>query len=178
MADHMSCWLGNGFIGIHMTTVSHALLPVFLGRRWIPEHQGVPSIRTVLIVALCGALPDILSPHLNLDDRHAAYSHTLWAYGLFILLFLLSAKSGLLKLGNRVLGLCIIAYGGHMFCDAITGGVALFYPFSFKVTGKNYLPFWLWVTIDGLLLLYLYLVYRWIPMRNKIKSGGARNSAR
>ena len=35
----------------------------------------------------------------------------------------------------------------------------------------GYLPYWLWITSDGLLLLYLYLVYRWLPLRRKIKAG-------
>jgi hypothetical protein len=37
-----------------------------------------------------------------------------------------------------------MAYAGHIFCDAVTGGVALFYPFSKTVTGRNFLPYMLW----------------------------------
>jgi membrane-bound metal-dependent hydrolase YbcI (DUF457 family) len=151
-----------------MTPVSHALLPVFLGQRWIPENRGAPSIRLVSLIALCGALPDILSPHLYLDDRHTAYSHSILAFLVFASIVILAAKINKLKLSTRIYYLCILAYGGHIFCDAITGGVALYYPFSLDVTGKNYLPYWLWITIDGALVLYLYLVYRWIPLRRKM----------
>jgi membrane-bound metal-dependent hydrolase YbcI (DUF457 family) len=152
-----------------MTPVSHALLPVFFGQRWIPKNGKIPSVRFVSLVALCGALPDILSPHLSLDARYTALSHTVWALCLFAILigvmawFLPKTFSGPIAL------LCIIAYGGHLACDAITGGISALYPFSNDVQGRNYLPYWLWITSDGLLILYFYLVYRWLPLRRKMK---------
>lgn len=153
-----------------MTPVSHALLPVFFGQRWIPKKNRTPAPGFVALVALCGALPDILSPHLSLDARYEAPSHTIWALLAFALLVVMLTWWQPRIFTPAVSGLCIAAYAGHIACDAITGGVAFFFPFG-GVQGRNYLPYWLWITSDGLLLLYLYLVYRWLPLRRKIKAG-------
>jgi hypothetical protein len=152
-----------------MTPVSHALLPVFFGRRWIPKNNTIPCPRVTAVVALCGALPDILSPHLSLDARYTALSHTVWAWVLFSILFLILRKALPQTLSSSLVALCICAYGGHIVCDSITGGVSLFYPINPDVQGENYLPYWLWITCDGFLILYLYLVYRWLPLRNRIR---------
>lgn len=64
--------------------------------------------------------------------------------------------------------LCIGAYGTHIFCDLITGGVPLFSPLVLGVYGGPYLPFWSWIVLDGALLVYVYLVYRWLPLRRRI----------
>lgn len=153
-----------------MTPVSHALLPVFLGQRWIPHHNRVPAIKAVLIVAFCGVLPDLLSPHLSLDARHTALSHTVWAFLAFSLVVGLLAWRWPTVFSRPMTVLCVVAYGGHLLCDAITGRVALFHPFWPAIQGKNVLPYWLWIACDGSLLLYLYLVYRWLPLRRKIKA--------
>lgn len=152
-----------------MTPVSHALLPVFFGRRWIPRNDGVPSLRITAVVALCGALPDVLSPHLSLDARHAAASHTLWAWTLFSGLIFVLHKTMPPAFPRPVAVLCSLAYMGHILCDLITGGVALLYPFSTSVQGKNHLPYWLWIACDGSLILYVYLAYRWLPLRKRIR---------
>ncbi|HEY8933421.1 MAG TPA: metal-dependent hydrolase [Rariglobus sp.] len=153
-----------------MTPVSHALLPVFLGQRWIPKKERVPAPGFVALVALSGALPDILSPHLSLDARYEASSHSLWALLGFILVVVMLAWRLPRIFTPTISILCVTAYAGHIACDAITGGVAFFFPFG-GVQGGNYLPYWLWITSDGLLLIYLYLVYRWRPLRRKITEG-------
>ncbi len=150
-----------------MTPVSHALLPVFFGRKFISHVNGVPVFREVAIIALCGALPDILSPHLSLEARYTALSHTVYAAAIFTALVgIISIFSPLIR---RLSILCILAYCGHIACDMISGGVALFYPYRIHVYGDNYMPHWLWITSDSLLVLYLYLVYRWLPLRKKMK---------
>lgn len=159
-----------------MTPVSHALLPVFFGRRWIPHRDQIPSARVVGLVAFCGALPDLLSPHLSLEARHTAFSHTVWAFVVCSVLVAVLAWSLPKVFSLPISFLCIAAYGGHILCDAITGGVSLFYPLSTEVQGKNYLPYWLWITSDGLLVLYLYLVYRWLPLRRKLRKRQALTS--
>ena len=150
-----------------MTPVSHALLPVFFGRKIISHTNGIPAVREVIIIALCGALPDILSPHLSLEARYTALSHTVYAAAIFSALIL--SVSIFSPLICRLSGLCILAYTGHIACDMISGGVELFYPSSFHIYGDSYMPHWLWITSDGLLILYLYLVYRWLPLRKKMK---------
>jgi Ca2+/Na+ antiporter len=150
-----------------MTPVSHALLPVFFGQKLISVRDGIPAFREVSIVAFCGALPDILSPHLSLESRYTALSHSVYALGIFIALIgIASIFSPLLR---RLSILCILAYAGHIACDMISGGVALFYPQRIHVYGDAYIPHWLWITSDGLLLLYIYLVYRWLPLRRRLK---------
>jgi len=153
-----------------VTPVSHALLPVFFGQRWIPHKDRIPAPKVVALVALCGALPDILSPHLSLYARYAAPSHTIWALLGFAIFIGALAKWRPRIFTPAISGLCIASYAGHIACDAITGGVVLFLPYG-GVQGGNYLPHSLWIISDGLLLFYLYLVYRWLPLRRKIKTG-------
>lgn len=160
-----------------MTPVSHALLPVLLGRRWIPKKHSVPCPRVSAAVALCGALPDILSPHLSLDARYTALSHTVWAWLIFGALILILHGIVPKIAAPSLAALCICAYGGHIFCDLITGGVSLLYPLNSTVQGENYLPYWLWITCDGILILYLYVVYRWLPLRKRIRERSNAASA-
>jgi len=111
----------------------------------------------------------MLSPHLSLDARYTALSHTAWAWILFSALIII-LRGIMPKIAPPSLAvLCICAYGGHILCDLITGGVSLFYPLNSAVQGGNYLPYWLWITCDGILILYLYLVYRWLPLRKQIR---------
>ena len=148
--------------------VTHALLPALLGRRWIPRVRELPSLRIVALVCLSGALPDLLHPHLSLEARQASLSHTLWACLLFAVLVCVIARlSG--KITRPVAWLCIAAYGGHIFLDGITGGVALLQPLSDRVSGGNYLPYWCWTASDILLLVEFYLAFRWLPMRRQWK---------
>lgn len=159
---------------IFMTPISHALLPVFLGRRWIPHKNKIPVPRIVALVALCGALPDILSPHLSLDARYTALSHTAWALLAFSLAIAALSRLAPTLFTPSISLLCLAAYAGHLFCDAIAGGIAFFHPVSSAVQGKHLLPFWLWITSDGLLLFYLYVIYRWQPLRRRIKERSQR----
>ncbi len=122
-----------------------------------------------MVVAFCGVLPDLLSPHLSLDSRHTALSHTVWAWILFGVLILIARRFAVKFLTHSLTLLCVLSYGGHIACDYITGGVSLFYPLHPAVQGDNYLPYWLWITCDGFLLIYLYLVYRWLPLRKRIR---------
>ena len=153
-----------------MTPVSHALLPVFLGRRWISRPGAAPTPRLALLVAACGVLPDLLNPHLSLTARHAALSHSLSAWLIFTVLIGALAWRLSRVFTWRISLLCVLAYGGHLLCDGITGGVSLFLPFSTTLHGGNYLPYWMWTACDGALVLYLYLVYRWLPLRRKIRA--------
>ena len=157
-----------------MTPVSHALLPVFFGQRWIPQTPSGPSPRIVVIVALSGVLPDLINPHLSLDARHTAWSHSLVAWLIFTCVVAALAWWFPRVFTKPVLILCSAAFLGHLGCGAITGGIAGLLPFSKTVHGGNYLPYWLWITCDGALLLYFYLIYRWIPLRRRFKKSRIR----
>lgn len=159
-----------------MTPVSHALLPVVLGQAWIPSHNRAPRPRFTLLVAACGVLPDLLSPHLTLDTRHTALSHTALAALLFAMAVTACARRWPATLTPRLTLLCIAAYAGHLACDAITGGIAPWLPYSPVVIGENLLPYWLWIVCDGALILYLYLIYRWLPLRRRLRAHSSPSS--
>lgn len=152
-----------------MTPVSHALLPVFFGQRWITHVDRVPAWREVATIAFCGVLPDVVSPHLGLDSRHASLSHTLWAFGAFALLLLGLTRMSKSRLSPRVAAMGAVAYGAHLACDAISGGIPWLLPVDSEILGDNYLPHWLWIVSDGALLFYVYLVYRWLPLRRRLR---------
>jgi membrane-bound metal-dependent hydrolase YbcI (DUF457 family) len=119
-----------------MSPVTHALLPLFLGHRWLPKRtDGSPSWAASGAVAFAGVLPDVLYPHLGLDERHAAFSHSLVAWSIFVGLLGLAATHRRLRPHREVLVLCGAAYAAHIVCDLIA---------------------------------YVYLVYRWLPLRRRI----------
>lgn len=160
-----------------MTPVSHALLPIFFGQPWLPRKDGVPAPRAAMLVGFCGALPDVLSPHLSLDGRYAALSHTWWALLLFTGVIAILRWRAPRLFTSAISLLCIAAYAGHLFCDGITGGIAFKYPFDTAVFGKNYLPYWLWSASDCALFMYFYLIYRWLPLRRKANASRVRVTA-
>ena len=152
-----------------MTPISHALIPVCLGSRWIPKGKDAPTWRVFLLVALSGVLPDLLNPHLYLDSRHGAWSHSLAAWAVFCLV---AGAVCAIRRGRGyapVAALCGFAYGAHIACDAITGGVGLFLPFSDRVWGWHMLPFWAWTASDVGFTLCAYFIYRWVPLRRGLR---------
>jgi membrane-bound metal-dependent hydrolase YbcI (DUF457 family) len=152
-----------------MSPVTHALLPLFLGHRWLPKRtDGSPSWAASGAVAFAGVLPDVLYPHLGLDERHAAFSHSLVAWSIFVGLLGLAATHRRLRPHREVLVLCGAAYAAHIVCDLITGGVPLLSPIESLIWGGTWLPFRIWFVFDGVLLAYVYLVYRWLPLRRRI----------
>ena len=112
----------------------------------------------------------MLSPHLYLDSRHGAWSHSLAAWAGFCAVvwtvYLVRFRG---RGYARVAGLCVFSYGAHLACDAITGGIALFLPFRDKVYGGQVLPFWAWTVSDVGLTLWTYFIYRWIPLRRGLR---------
>ena len=153
-----------------MTPVSHALLPVLFGHRWISRRpDGAPSWRESAAVAGAGVLPDLLSPHVGLDERHDAFSHSLLAWALFGLVLLTAVAVPRFRSLRLLARLCIVAYAAHLACDLITGGVPLLVPLVPGVFGGAYLPFWTWFVLDACLLAWAYLEFRWFPLRRRIR---------
>ena len=153
-----------------MTPVTHAFLPLLLGKRWLPRRtNGAPAWIASGWVALSGTLPDILSPHLGLDARHAALSHSFAAWVVFSALLALMAAQRRLRAHRAVICLCGGAYLAHLLCDLITGGIPLLLPIEPEVWGDAWLPFSSWFVLDGVLIVYVYLVYRWLPLRWRIR---------
>jgi hypothetical protein len=156
-----------------MSPITHALLPCFFGYRWIPKNNGIPSFKFSGWLAFFGVLPDLLSPHLSLDARHASLSHSLTGWALFsgamVLVFLTLRRTRYRLLAP----LGVAAYAAHIWCDMITGGVSLFMPFSGGVYGGHHLPLLSWAVFDGALIFFVYATYRWLPLRRRIKRPAA-----
>lgn len=158
-----------------MTPISHALLPLVFGRRWLPVRaDGAPGWRASLVVAGFGVLPDALNPHLGLDARWSSWSHTLAAW--------LAVSAGLAIVtcvwiraaeGRRTAALCSAAYLAHLLCDAVSGGAPLLSPWAPGVVGGSWLPLVWWPVADGLLLGWAYCAYRWRPLRNRLRRARA-----
>lgn len=160
-----------------MTPISHALIPVCLGSRWIPEKPGAPTWRIFLAVAASGMMPDLINPHLRLEARHEVWSHSLAAWGGFALVvwavFLIRFRG---RGFGGVAALCVLAYGAHLGCDAITGGIGLMQPFRPTVVGRHMLPFWAWTVSDVGFTLGAYFLYRWVPLRRRVITARDRAS--
>jgi hypothetical protein len=122
----------------------------------------------LLVIGICGGLPDILSPHLGLEERYSSFSHST-----FFLLLAAIAASILLRIfpgHKRLIFVCACAVAFHLLCDMIAGGINLLGPFGRLVVGKHYLPFRYWIPLDvaGILFLFVTLSF------NK-RSGRARS---
>lgn len=148
-----------------MSPITHALLPLALGYAWLPKREHMPALGASALIALCGALPDILDPHLSLEARHRSWSHTLAALAVFGLLVTAATRLPRLGLTRRVAALCVVAYGLHIACDLISGGGRPLRPFTAMLWGDDYVPSWTWGASDLGLLLFVYFAYRWYPLR-------------
>lgn len=153
-----------------MSPVTHALLPLFFGHRWIPQNNRIPSFKISGLIALSGLLPDILSPHLSLEARYASLPHSLTGLACFAALVAVICVTKIGAAHKKIGALCIAAYAAHIFCDLIAGGVPLFRPFSRIIVGQNYIPYWTWDAADLVLIVYVYLTYRWLPLRRRLKT--------
>lgn len=157
-----------------MTPISHALLPLALGRRWLPARDdGSPGRRASLVVAGFGVLPDALSPHLGLDARWSSWSHTLAAWLAVSALIAVTIFWIRSPRTRRVGAFCSAAYLAHLLCDAVSGGAPLLRPWSPRIVGGAWFGVVWWLVADGLLLAWAYYVYRWRPLRNRLRRARA-----
>ena len=146
-----------------MDAVTHALAPVIIARlgfrRSLPVGRfGYPAI------GLAGALPDLLAPHLTLEERMESWSHGLPFWLLFTLLAIsvpLLFKKSPLRLSCALSS----AYLLHLVCDAVSGGVNWLFPVRDFVWGQYWVSPLLWPLLDILLILQCYLLFRYLPLR-------------
>ena len=150
-----------------MHTLTHALLPVIavaVDRQRTDDRGTVYWSRGKLcLLALAGALPDLLNPHLSLQARYTSWSHGLPALlgfaAVLAVIWILRRKSE-----ERLFFLLLAAaYELHLWCDLISGGIAWWYPFGSGVAGAYYISPKLWVPLDIACLLLVYFIYRAIP---------------
>lgn len=143
-----------------MNTVTHALLPLMAvrlatGRRF--------SGWQLAAIGLCGAAPDLINPHLTLAARMSSWSHGLPAWGAMSVLCLVAVplSRGRWRWSLAVLG--SLAYGLHLFCDAISGGINWLSPVGDAFWGDYWFPVVWWTPTDVVLVLGAYFVFRAIP---------------
>ncbi|MFP4309480.1 MAG: metal-dependent hydrolase [Desulfococcaceae bacterium] len=106
------------------------------------------SNRELLLVGFCGVLPDLLSPHLRLSARLTSWSHTVWfAIGLLPVLWMFFRKRETSSRW-RMTAFCWIAAVLHLLGDAVSGGIAPFYPLTGFRWGWYLVPWRLWGKID------------------------------
>lgn len=132
-----------------MFVITHGLSPM-IGIGFADLASGRRLERTdLLLIALAGAAPDILSPHLSLDARLHSWTHNLW--------FLLGSAPVWMLVARRFAharwmamgALMIFATAFHLFCDAISGGIAWLYPYSDEVIARRWVPYSWWFALDA-----------------------------
>lgn len=159
-----------------MNTVTHALIPALAAGIFVQAYKGGNrahaqlSNQHILLISLLGAAPDLLNPHLSLDARYSSWSHSIFAWlGISIILVLLRLRWGKwLNLQTTIW--CCAAYGLHLVCDAIAGGIAWLHPWKSDILGAYYVPPVLWIPIDVFCFLAAYFLFRVIPRFGQIKS--------
>ena len=144
---------------------THTLLPVCLGLA--AENVSLAKGRGhvfppwgVVAIGFFGALPDLCTPHVSLEDRYSSWSHTLWFLGAIIPVIAMVAtffgKDGRWKLALA----CWIAVVLHLIGDAVAGGIAWLQPWRPDILGDYYIPAadWLWYDIG-------FVVLTWVLVR-------------
>jgi LexA-binding, inner membrane-associated putative hydrolase len=147
----------------------------------IPTHSMLPVIVTRLIcgkdsgfkkgawwsIAIAGAMPDLINPHITLEARQASWSHGLpfWV-GLTVVLMIAAAVSrGCLS--YKLAGIWSGAYLLHMICDSISGGINWLYPWKDFIWGKYWISFLWWIPLDAACALICYWLFRLQPILDK-----------
>jgi len=139
-----------------MYTGAHAFAPVLIasGLNAARVARGRPRLfsgRNLFYFAVCGALPDLLSPHFSLADRLASWTHTVWfvvaslPVHAVLCRWLCRDRWGLMALACW---LCIVL---HVLCDTISGGIAPFHPFDMRI-GAYYVHYRLWLALDAAII--------------------------
>ena len=152
-----------------MNVLTHALLPALLAAPLLPRTPPRAFYVSGGIVALAGALPDLLTPHLSLAARYASWSHTVFAYAGFNVVLVALGLALRHRISGRVWLLASLAYALHLFGDAMSGGIAWFYPVSKEIIGGRLILYRYWILIDVVLLAVALIVFWWLPRKGKLK---------
>jgi membrane-bound metal-dependent hydrolase YbcI (DUF457 family) len=151
-----------------MDTVTHALLPVIIcATAWRDKRpEWFAGRKQWFYLALAGALPDLLTPHLSIDARWSSWSHGLPFWLALSVVLLMVCSRWQLAVGAS------LAYGLHLFCDGISGGVNLLYPFRTWIWGDYWVPPLYWIPLDIVCVLTCYWFFRLRPLwihRNNLR---------
>lgn len=145
---------------------THTLLPVCLGLA--VENASLAKGRGhvfppwgLVVIGFFGALPDLCTPHVSLEDRYSSWSHTLWFLGAMLPVTVMVAS--FFPEGRWRLALaCWLAVLLHLIGDAVAGGIAWLQPWRMDVIGDYYIPAadWLWYDIGFVLLTWILVRLR------------------
>ncbi|GAA5481067.1 hypothetical protein Hsar01_00273 [Haloferula sargassicola] len=156
-----------------MLAGTHALLPVSIAlatdcyRLSKGREEAFPAW-SLPALGLFGVLPDLCSPHLSLEARHASFSHTLLF--LAILVPVVAAAAGFFPKGSRLLVAISLWLASmlHLAADAISGGIPWLHPWSDAVLGDFYIdPVW-WIAYDAAFVLGTALL---LMSRRRLRAG-------
>ena len=144
--------------------ITHGLSPmVGIGLADVATGRRLERISLILI-AIAGAAPDVLSPHISLADRLSSWTHNIWfLIGSAPVWFLVArrfADSHWIATG----ALMVVATAFHLFCDAISGGIAWLYPYSHEKITRQWVPYQWWLYLDIIFVAATGLLY-WLRQR-------------
>ena len=149
---------------IKMNIVSHIVYPIVFAQsanvyRKHKRQVALFNWRQLFLIGLCGALPDLMFPHLTWSGRYTSIFHSVWFLAAaFFLAFLLARK---FQKFRGLIYFCWLAACFHLLCDMITGGINLYAPFGDRVVGDSYIPLKYWISLDvtGILFLMPAILY-------------------
>lgn len=152
-----------------MDTVTHALAPVIIAHVCLarPERFGRWGL---VAIALAGAMPDILSPHLSLESRMTSWSHGLPFWSALTFGLLIASWATKRKLSLRLSVILSLAYLFHLICDAISGGINWMYPVADLIWGQYWVSPIFWIPLDIVCVLVCYYLFRLRPHLRKSRT--------
>lgn len=154
---------GRAILQKPMNIFTHALAPVIATRLLVPRAEWAGRAG-LLAIAFAGALPDLLSPHITLEQRMTSWSHGLPAWAGFSCLLACAAFFSKGRISVPLAGFMSGAYLLHMFCDAVAGGINWLQPFGNLAWGEYWVgPLW-WIPLDIGCVLTCYYLFRLKPM--------------
>lgn len=141
-----------------MTTITHTLAPMTIlavGQLLVKRKL---DWKVLWLVGLAGASPDLLDPHVSLEDRMSSWSHSLVGLSAVSLLLFTFA---LLKVWVNwtQCALMISAYVLHLLCDAVSGGIPFLLPGEEHFVGGKFIPFKWWLICDAVFILSMILIW-------------------
>ena len=142
-----------------MNTVTHALMPVVLAKTCLGKDRQ-PKRWAWFALMVAGAAPDLINPHIYLEDRMTSWSHGLPAWFAFTVLLFIASLLKKLQLHRSLAAMMSFAYLLHIACDLISGGLNPLYPFAGRVLGDYWVGLVWWIPIDIVLLLTCYYHFR------------------
>jgi hypothetical protein len=156
-----------------MDIVAHIAFPIATAQlaNAYQVYRGEPIMfnwKRLLIIGFCGGLPDILSPHLNLDDRYSSFAHSIWF--LFLGLMITAFLSWKFRRLRGLFCFCYFAIALHLFCDLLAGGINIFAPWGRDIVGRYYIPFKHWIPLDITAILFVLAPLLFYRSSNRFKA--------